>query len=66
MDLEGKISIVTGAGQGIGEGIAKTLAAHGSKVVLVDLNAESAEKVAHEINLQFPNCLLYTSDAADE
>ena len=67
MDLEGKISIVTGAGQGIGEGIAKTLAAHGSKVVLVDLNAESAEKVADEINLQFPNnAFSFEADLTDE
>ena len=34
MDLENKISLVTGAGQGIGEGIAKTSStAHGSKVM---------------------------------
>ena len=37
MDLENKVSLVTGAGQGIGAGIAKTLAEKGSKVILVDL-----------------------------
>ena len=55
MDLEGKISLVTGAGQGIGEGIAKVLAAQGSQVILVDLNGESAKKVSDEINLKFPD-----------
>ena len=45
MDLDGKISLVTGAGQGIGEGIAKVLAAHGSKVILVDLNEDAVKKV---------------------
>ena len=42
MDLENKVSLVTGAGQGIGEGIAKTLAKKGSKVIVVDLNQESS------------------------
>ena len=55
MDLENKVSLVTGAGQGIGEGIAKTLAKKGSKVIVVDLNQESSAKVAEEINDQFPN-----------
>ena len=55
MDLENKVSLVTGAGQGIGEGIAKILASHGSKVMIVDLNKQSAEKVTSEINSLFPN-----------
>ena len=55
MDLENKVSLVTGAGQGIGEGIAKTLAKKGSKVIVVDLNQESSTKVAEEINNKFPN-----------
>ena len=55
MDLENKVSLVTGAGQGIGEGIAKTLAKKGSKVIVVDLNQESSVKVAEEINDKFPN-----------
>ena len=48
MELENKVSLVTGAGQGIGEGIAKVLASHGSKVMIVDLNGKSAKKVAKE------------------
>jgi len=55
MDLENKVSLVTGAGQGIGAGIAKTLAEKGSKVILVDLNQDSSEKVAKEINNKFSN-----------
>ena len=55
MDLENKVSLVTGAGQGIGEGIAKILASHGSKVMIVDLNKQSAKRVAKEINSFFPN-----------
>ena len=55
MELKNKVSLVTGAGQGIGEGIAKVLASHGSKVMIVDLNGDSAKKVAKEINSLFPN-----------
>jgi len=55
LDLENKVSLVTGAGQGIGEGIAKILASHGSKVMIVDLNEQSAQRVAKEINSFFPN-----------
>ena len=55
MDLKNKVSLVTGAGQGIGEGIAKVLASHGSKVMIVDLNKKSAEEVAREINSLYPH-----------
>ena len=53
MDLDGKISLVTGAGQGIGEGIAKVLVARGSKVILVDINGETVKKVSDQINSLF-------------
>lgn len=47
--LNEKVAIVTGAGQGIGEGIARKLAIEGATVVVSDLNEESAKKVADEI-----------------
>ncbi|MFA6492909.1 MAG: SDR family NAD(P)-dependent oxidoreductase [Patescibacteria group bacterium] len=48
--LKDKVAIVTGSGQGIGQGIAKKLANEGCSVVVSDLNEESAQKVADEIN----------------
>ncbi len=44
-----KIAIVTGGGQGIGEGIAKQLASDGFTVAVADLNEDNAKKVAEEI-----------------
>jgi NAD(P)-dependent dehydrogenase (short-subunit alcohol dehydrogenase family) len=66
LDLENKVSLVTGGGQGIGEGIAKVLASHGSKVMIVDLNSKSAEKVAKEINSLYPNsAAFFQADLTD-
>lgn len=48
--LSGKVAIVTGAGQGIGHGIARYLAAAGANVVVADLNAATAQRVAGELN----------------
>lgn len=49
MRVHNKVIIVTGAGSGIGEGIAKRLAAEGAKVVVNDINTASGERVAAEI-----------------
>jgi pyridoxal 4-dehydrogenase len=49
MKLEGRVAIVTGAGQGIGRAIAEKLRAEGASVVVADKNAETAEKTAAEI-----------------
>lgn len=49
MRLTGKTAVVTGAGSGFGEGIAKTYAREGANVVVNDLNAEAAQRVASEI-----------------
>ena len=47
--LNGKVAIVTGGGSGLGESIAKRLAASGVKVVVSDINLKGAERVAKEI-----------------
>ncbi len=47
--LENKIAIVTGAGQGIGKGIATKLAANGATVVVTDVNEETATATAAEL-----------------
>jgi 2-hydroxycyclohexanecarboxyl-CoA dehydrogenase len=49
MDFTDKVAIVTGAGQGIGRGIALTLAQMGANIAIADLNPETASSVASEI-----------------
>ncbi|MBY8916900.1 SDR family oxidoreductase [Nitratireductor sp. L1-7-SE] len=47
--LEGKVAVITGAASGFGAGMAKRFAEEGAKVIVADLNAKGAEKIAGEI-----------------
>jgi NAD(P)-dependent dehydrogenase (short-subunit alcohol dehydrogenase family) len=49
MSFDGKVALVTGGGSGLGEAIAKDLAARGVAVVLSDINRSAAERVTEEI-----------------
>lgn len=52
MEVQGKTCVVTGAGSGIGEGIARVAAARGMKVVVSDINLDQAQRVASDIAAQ--------------
>jgi len=47
--LQDKVALVTGAGSGFGEGIAKCFAAEGAKTVVADIDAENGQRVTDEI-----------------
>lgn len=50
MNLSGKAAIVTGGAKGIGSGICYRLAEAGAKILIADLDSETAEKTALELN----------------
>lgn len=56
---------VTGAGQGIGQGIALTLAAHGAKVVVTDLDEARAKTTADHIQAAGGRALALQQDVSD-
>lgn len=57
--LAGKVAVVTGAGGGFGEGIARLFANEGAKVGVLDLRGDAAERVASEIG---ENAVALTAD----
>ena len=53
MKLDGKVAVITGAAQGIGEAYARRFAAEGARVVVADVNADKGQGVAQEIGGTF-------------
>ena len=49
MKLDGKVAVVTGSGNGIGEAIARRFAAEGARVVVTDIDPEAVARVAGDI-----------------
>jgi 3-oxoacyl-[acyl-carrier protein] reductase len=49
MILRGKVAVVTGAGRGIGRGIAVKLAEKGADVIVSDINAQTARQTTKEV-----------------
>ncbi|MEV0804490.1 SDR family oxidoreductase [Kribbella sp. NPDC050281] len=53
LDLSGRKALVTGGAQGLGEGMAKALAAAGAKVVISDLQKDLGESVADALDSEY-------------
>jgi 3-oxoacyl-[acyl-carrier protein] reductase len=64
MILRHKVAIVTGAGQGIGRGIALKLAEKGADVVVSDINVETATQTAKEVKTWGRRALALETDVS--
>jgi NAD(P)-dependent dehydrogenase (short-subunit alcohol dehydrogenase family) len=62
--LQNKVVIVTGAGGGLGEGIAKVVAAEGAKVVIAELREEAGARVASQIRKRGGKALAVRCDVS--
>jgi NAD(P)-dependent dehydrogenase (short-subunit alcohol dehydrogenase family) len=65
-ELAGKSALVTGAGVGIGQAIALAMAAAGAKVLVVDLNEETAETTRAAITEAGGEAVTFIADVSDE
>jgi NAD(P)-dependent dehydrogenase (short-subunit alcohol dehydrogenase family) len=63
MDMDGKVALITGGSNGIGEGVARHLAGQGAHVVLADIDDGRGAEIAREINGRFIHTDV--SEAAD-
>lgn len=68
MSVENKVAIVTGAASGFGAAIAQRMARAGARVLVADLNAEGAERMAQALRaegLQAQSCAVDVASQAD-
>ncbi len=63
--LNGKVALVTGAGQGIGRAYAHALGEAGAAVALVDIAADTIGQVAEELKSKGVDALAIRTDATD-
>ena len=64
--MDGRVAFVTGAGQGIGAATAMRLAEEGAKIVLADINTESCQQIAHDLEKLGSQSLVVQCNVADK
>jgi len=64
-ELDGQVAVVTGAGRGIGEGIARVLAGAGAHVICAARRTHEIERVASDIRAANGSAIAVTTDVTD-
>lgn len=65
MKLQGKVAIVTGAGRGLGKSIAVKLASEGAKVIVSDIDFDTATECVNQIVAEKGEALAILTNVAD-
>ena len=63
--LEGRVAVITGAGSGIGEALARATARAGMKVVAADIEIDELNRVAASLEDTGTDCVAIETDVAD-
>lgn len=66
MRLKNRVALVTGAGQGLGEALARRLAAEGAAIAIADVNGDAAENVAASLRESGTRAIGIAADVTDE
>ena len=65
MNIEGKVALITGAGQGIGRAIALRLANEGANIAIVDMNEDKMMAVAEEVSRIGRKATIFRADVTN-
>ncbi len=65
MRLKDKAAIITGAGSGLGEAIARRFAAEGASLLICDKKARAVQALSEELSARAPGILAHEADVSD-
>ena len=64
--LEGQNAVVTGGGRGLGRAMASGMAEHGANIAIIDIDSETGEDAAHEMEGLGVKSMALQADITDE